>query len=250
MSGLGSFALLKKLKNRIGRTFQRHGTRLKHRLSPRARRRYRLESLVGPIGFWDELRQYQIRFLQSAGLLPHHSLLDIGCGPLQGGIPLIDYLDKQRYVGIDALEEPLNVAHELVAEHQLAGKNPQLLHSRTFGAEELSGRKFDYIWTSQLLYHLDATLLKALLVQVATFLNHNSVFYGDIFLEHPAHNWWYKAGKTWRGYNYHFHTAESVSRLADPYGLQVEDIGSLEQHGYPKQVSTYTNRMLRITTRR
>lgn len=251
MVGSGLLSLVKKIKSRVKWKLIGFRTRIKHRLFPQIRRRHKLESLVGPIGFWEELRRYQFEFLRNAGLQPHHSLLDVGCGPLQGGVPLIEYLDGQRYVGIDAREAPLNVAHELIAEHRLAGKNPQLLLSQSFGAHELLGHtSFDFIWTSQLLYHLDDSALADLFSQVATLSHRETVFYGDIFVQHPAHAWWYTEGKTWSGFHYHFHTVQSLSSLAAPHGLHVEDIGPLEDHGYPQEVSLCTNRMLRITKAR
>lgn len=238
---------VKKIRNRVKWILIRSRTRIKHRLSPRARRRHQLESLVGPIGYWDALQRYQFQFLRTAGLQPHHCLLDIGCGPLQGGVALIEYLDAQNYVGLDARAEPLNVAYELIAEHQLAARNPHLLLSQTFGADELVGRTFDYIWMSQLLYHLGDDLVHALFKQVAAFSHSQTVFYGDVFVQHPDHAWWYREGTTWSGYDYHFHSADSLSTAAAAYGLKVEDIGPLRSHGYPEQVSLCTNRMLRIT---
>jgi cyclopropane fatty-acyl-phospholipid synthase-like methyltransferase len=68
---------------------------------PGWRRRHKLESLLGPLGFWDQLQNYQLQAVVQLGLQPEHSLLDIGCGPLQGGIAFIRYLQADRYVGVD-----------------------------------------------------------------------------------------------------------------------------------------------------
>ena len=78
----------KKLANRIHLALRK--------LIPSQKERLRLEMLVGPIGKWDILRQFQLEALLKNGLQPHHSLLDIGCGPLQGGVAFIQYLDKSR----------------------------------------------------------------------------------------------------------------------------------------------------------
>jgi hypothetical protein len=64
----------------------------------------RLQALVGPAGVWQESRDFQIQFLTARGLKPEHSLLDLGCGVLRGGIPLIRYLDPGRFVGLDVRE--------------------------------------------------------------------------------------------------------------------------------------------------
>ena len=61
----------------------------------------RRHSLVGPPKLWKLKRDFQINFLKNAGLEPQHYLLDIGCGTLRGGIPLIDYLNVGNYTGIE-----------------------------------------------------------------------------------------------------------------------------------------------------
>ena len=35
------------------------------------------------------------------GLKPEHKLLDVGCGPLRGGIKFINYLEPGNYYGVD-----------------------------------------------------------------------------------------------------------------------------------------------------
>jgi hypothetical protein len=55
--------------------------------------------LVG--GLWDEIGVLQFDFLRQQGLLPQHKLMDIGCGALRCGIPIIRYLDEGNYYGLD-----------------------------------------------------------------------------------------------------------------------------------------------------
>src|SRR5207237_3852901 len=69
----------------------------------------RRSAMVGPASLWQMKRDFQINFLRSMGLEPENYLLDIGCGVLRGGIPIIQYLAEGHYYGIevrsDALEE-------------------------------------------------------------------------------------------------------------------------------------------------
>ena len=51
-------------------------------------------SLVGPPKLWQSKRDCQIKFLLEHGLKQDHYLLDLGCGVLRGGIPIINYLEK------------------------------------------------------------------------------------------------------------------------------------------------------------
>ncbi|HXG47860.1 MAG TPA: hypothetical protein VNO52_09560, partial [Methylomirabilota bacterium] len=78
---------------------------------PGLRERHILESMVGPVGAWDELQAYQLRVLQANGLRPEHRLLDIGCGPLQGGVAFIGYLAPGHYVGVDRSTRNLAAAY-------------------------------------------------------------------------------------------------------------------------------------------
>jgi len=64
-------------------------------------------------GLWDEIGQLQIDFLVSQGLMPHHRLLDIGCGSLRGGVKLIRYLDAGHYAGVDLHESLINAGYEI-----------------------------------------------------------------------------------------------------------------------------------------
>src|SRR3989449_5135255 len=64
-------------------------------------------------GLWDEIGQLQIDFLVSQGLMPHHRLLDIGCGSLRGGVKMIRYLDVGHYAGVDLHESLINAGYEI-----------------------------------------------------------------------------------------------------------------------------------------
>jgi hypothetical protein len=52
-------------------------------------------------GLWDEIGRLQFDYFVSQGLVPHHRLLDLGCGSLRGGVHFIAYLDPDRYSGVD-----------------------------------------------------------------------------------------------------------------------------------------------------
>ena len=62
---------------------------------------------VGPQDLWRMKRQFQIDFLLRMGLQPDEDLLDLGCGTLRGGIPMIEYLHAGKYVGVDVRAEVL-----------------------------------------------------------------------------------------------------------------------------------------------
>lgn len=62
-----------------------------------ARGRHR--DIVG--GRWDETGRLQLAILKREGLMPHHRLLDIGCGSLRLGCKAVPYLNPGHYWGTD-----------------------------------------------------------------------------------------------------------------------------------------------------
>ena len=52
-------------------------------------------------GLWEEIGGLQFNFLLAQGLKPSHSLIDVGCGCLRGGMHFIKYLDPFKYFGTD-----------------------------------------------------------------------------------------------------------------------------------------------------
>src|ERR1017187_3496889 len=74
------------------------------------RDKLRLEDSMGFRGQFDEHRRFQIALLKERGLVPSHRLLEIGCGPLTGGIPIIDFLEPDNYVGVDVRSSVLDLS--------------------------------------------------------------------------------------------------------------------------------------------
>jgi SAM-dependent methyltransferase len=209
---------------------------------PGWRRRHKLEAMVGPLGFWDQLQKYQLQATIHLGLQPHHLLLDIGCGPLQGGIAFIRYLEPGRYVGVDHSPVAIETGHEEVSRHRLTGKNPLLLVSRSFGDDQLAASDFDFMWTSQVLYYFDERTMHQLFEMVHRRLRHTGIMAGDIlgpasdrsFLRHPLPP---------------VYTPESLDALAQDHGLRVVAQGTLADFGYPKRLGLSNNILLKINHR-
>ncbi len=115
-------------------------------------------ALVGPPHLWRMKRAFQIGFLKYVGLEPQHFLLDLGCGTLRGGIPLIEYLQETHYYGFevrhDVLEEGRNELREVDLEH----KEPVLVLSDDITSLHLQ-KKFDFVWAYSVLIHLSDEIL-------------------------------------------------------------------------------------------
>ena len=207
---------------------------------PILREIHQLEAMVGPLGFWDNIQKYQYSFLTSMGMNPNHKLLDVGCGPLMGGLAFIKYLDKKNYYGFDIDEERIQTARTLVKKHQLVDKKPVLFVADDFGRKRLSQTKFDFIWASQILYYFNHMKIKKLFQQISRVLKENGKFYCDIIGE--GNNT--RADNTW---GYQLHTIENLNACAEEFGLRGRYIGQIQDFGYPKVLTLKTNNMLEFT---
>ena len=219
---------------------RRRSNQLVAKLNPFDQDQQYFERLVGPIGIWPHLQQYQFNALTRLGLKSHHSVIDIGCGPLTVGLALISYLDRGNYVGLDLLPEPLDASYRRVAKHGLAHKNPTLVCSSTFGKRELEGRTFDFVWMSQLSYHLDDSQMMQLFEQACAMMSESSVFLVDVIdpgLELDA-------DMKWRGFSYYLRPIGFYESIAQQFSLSVQRRGTLLDYGYPDKINLSANTLL------
>jgi SAM-dependent methyltransferase len=97
--------------------------------------------------------QLQFALLQREGCLPSSRVLEVGCGCLNAGVPLIEYLNPGHYVGIDPNEWLLEAAMRRQRVRRLvASKRPIFLSRSDFDAGEL-GLTFDYVLSHSVLSH-------------------------------------------------------------------------------------------------
>lgn len=199
----------------------------------------RLEAMVGPRGVWMESQAFQLDFLRARGLTPDDSVLDIGCGPLRGGIVLIDYLAPGNYVGIDVRAEVIAEAERQISERGLAGKAPAVFTSTSFGRDELEDRTFDVIWSFQVLYHLDDALVGECLAQIERRLRPGGAAYANVNTEFPDGQW--------KEFPFVQRPVGFYEELGSRHGLRVETLGEMGTFGYTTKVGGHRNQMLHIT---
>lgn len=96
--------------------------------SPGEAAKAKRHGLVGPQDLWKAKRQFQMEFLLRMGLKRDDRLLDFGCGTLRGGIPMIEYLQTGRYLGVDVCSEVLAEGRLEIEESGLLDKEPKLVH--------------------------------------------------------------------------------------------------------------------------
>lgn len=197
-------------------------------------------ALVGPANLWKMKRDFQIAFLKDSGLMSNQSLLDIGCGTLRGGIPIIDYLEKGNYTGIDVRKKVLDEAQKELKAEKLEQKSPKLVFFEEFSQLNLE-TKFDYVFAFSVLFHLEDSIVEKCFEFVSRHLSEVGVFYANI------HTGEYPDGQ-WQGFPVAFRSLDFYEVMAKKYQLNTISRGSLEKLGHTSSLSGHDNQiMLRFT---
>lgn len=133
-------------------------------------------SAVGPD--WEEIGNLQFAFLVSKGMMPHHRMLDIGCGTLRGGRHAIEYLDSGNYTGMDLSPRAIEYGRELVEREGLADKRPRLLVSpnKDLRFREFDGEAFDYILAQSVFTHLKPEHIEECFRHIVNIMDAGSIF--------------------------------------------------------------------------
>ena len=200
------------------------------------RRRHALEDCMGFRGQWDEHRRFQLAFLKEQGLRPTHRLLEIGCGPLTGGVPIIEFLEPGGYVGVDIRSAALDLAWGEIAAARLSGRNPRLICSSSFGSTELAADKFDFVLSFSVLYHLSDEVLRAYFLAVAERLRPGGRCYAQINTTVDD--------STWLQFPFLRRTAAEYTAVAAQAGLRTRSLGTIDSLGFRLGGAERLNEML------
>lgn len=205
------------------------------------RRRHALEDCMGFRGQWEEHRRFQLAFLEKQGLRPAHSLLEIGCGPLTGGVPIIDFLEPGKYVGVDIRSSALDLAWGEVAAARLSSRNPRLIYSSSFGSTELGDEKFDFVLSFSVLYHLSDEILRGYFAAVAHRLRPDGRCFAQI---NTTVN-----DSTWLQFPFLRRTAAEYAAAAAQADLDSKSLGTIDGLGFGLSGEERRNEMLTFTLR-
>jgi cyclopropane fatty-acyl-phospholipid synthase-like methyltransferase len=200
----------------------------------------RRHALVGPSDLWESKRAFQIDFLHRFGLKSEHYLLDVGCGTLRGGLPLIAYLEKEHYFGFDVSEEVLAEGRKELEESGLNWKRPTIMHVPDVSQLRLPA-KFDFIWAFSVLIHMSDRILNDTLRFVQLHLADTGVFYANVRYGKKEDGKWKWAQAVWR-------SLEFYKAACARYGLSVVDMGALQDFGHVShREDADCQRMLKIS---
>ena len=164
----------------LKRSVKRHvPTRYYHYFDPQWHRR-----TIGYVEEWDEHGQTQFHYLKSHGLEPNHYFLDVGCGPLRGGVHFIRYLEPGHYYGVEKNEAVLETAREVeLPRYGLVDKEPTLRADESFDFAAL-GQTFDVAWAQSVFTHLPVNSIIRCLINLEQALRPGGRFYAT-FYENP-----------------------------------------------------------------
>lgn len=168
----------------------------------------------------------QLELLKRNGLKPHHNVLEIGCGALVLGRPLIQHLDPDRHVGIEPNTWLVDAArgHFPDMGDLFSDKKPIFLDRTDFDASE-TGRKFDFVMSHSVLSHAPHWQLPIFFEKVSKILGPYGVVVASLRMFDPngklmgdsLHEEWQYPGAS-------YFAIETIQREARKVGLEAEHI--------------------------
>jgi SAM-dependent methyltransferase len=158
------------------------------------------------------------------GLAKQHQLLDLGCGTLRGGLPLIAYLSAGNYTGIDVRAEIIEEALRELEEAGLEQRYPRIGH-----VESLAGarpaRAYDYVWAFSVLMHLEDESSRPRSRSRRATCARRARFYANVHLGDG------RLG-TWSGFPVSRGRSTGTRARAHEAGLAAESLGRLCELGH------------------
>lgn len=193
-------------------------------VSPQQKKALQRHALVGSASLWKMKREFQDSFLKAQGLKPDQLFLDLGCGTLRGGIPVVQVLDPGGYYGVDVRAEAIAEGHKEVDDAGLAGKHPTLIHATDL--TELSiDQSFDIIWSFSVLIHFSDDILDDALGFVGKHLKQDGKYFANVNIGEREEAEWQGFPVVWRSLDFY-------RDVSNRHGLAVRDLGSLESFGH------------------
>lgn len=145
--------------------------------------------------------------LLRCGLYPDSRVLDFGCGCLRGGYWIVNFLEPDRYFGIECNEEMLKVGREEILGSELAAaKRPRFLTNDRFDPADF-GVEFDFFIARSVWTHASQEQIRRMLDAFVAHGAADSVFLTSYL---PARRGEGYAGPDWVGRSHESNTRGMV----------------------------------------
>lgn len=128
------------------------------------------------------------------GMARDSSVLEIGCGCLRTGYWFVQYLDEERYFGIEPNAKMLDAGRDLLLGALEAQKSPQFSHNEDFNFG-VFGRTFDFVIAFSIWSHASKRQIETMLDQFKRTANPGAKFLAswiparDEMAEYQGESW-------------------------------------------------------------
>ena len=204
---------------------------------PKAKR----HALVGPPKLWKMKQVFQLQYLTEQGLLPEHTLVDIGCGTLRGGSAFIKYLNENNYTGIDVRADALEQGRQELKEEGLLNKGHQLVHFEHFNDLKLD-KQYDYLFAFSVLMHLSDDIANGCFDFVNRHIKPEGTFFANVNIGTSQEGHWIGFPVVTRERSFY-------EGLAKKHNLQMKEMGLLKDIGHVSNDPTQDNQVMFAFTR-
>lgn len=208
------------------------------------------------VGAWSDAEAIgaaQLELLRSAGCSPDSHVLEIGCGCLIAGLPIMTYLKPDRYVGIEPNQWLIDavVNGNKSAAATIREKRPIFLNNTDFDGSP-SGRMFDFVISHSILSHAAYWQYPLFLKSIRKCLSPDGIVLCSIRLFDDGGNLRGDSNDPeWVYPGVSFFSWETIQRVATEEGFDVQcrkDYQELFVSRYPRHIHDWL-RLTRTKTR-
>jgi cyclopropane fatty-acyl-phospholipid synthase-like methyltransferase len=175
--------------------------------------------LVGTAAAFRQKRDFQISFLHQMGIKKTDCFLDVGCGVLRGGLPIISYLDSEKYFGVDVNNEALAVAKKEIKKSNLESKKATLFHVNGRLQDITLSKKIDIAFAFSVLFHMTDDHVKDCLQFISQSLHDSGVFYANVNLGSNEDSKWLHFPVKWRSFETYSNWAKFRSKRNENFKI-------------------------------
>lgn len=165
-----------------------------------------------------ERAQRTLNRLIKRGLKPDDVFVDYGCGTLRVGALLINYLEPDRYIGLDIDQRLLDIGLGLLSAEAIDAKRPTVRVIRSDDLIELSARRPDWIFSNGVVQHVSPDDLPVYFTNIHTLATTATTI--GIRVTKLVEKSSRKSNNTW------CHSLAEIETAARRAGLSVSNFGS------------------------